>query len=100
IVLDVRRGEGPNGAFDYTLPVVATTERLIRDAPATAAAAVRAVVASHAALRNDVSLAANVGRKLPATGGRTDHWTGRARSAVLRRVALPAFDRLAQSIRP
>jgi len=33
IVLDVRRGEGPNGAFDYTLPVVATTERLILDAP-------------------------------------------------------------------
>jgi NitT/TauT family transport system substrate-binding protein len=64
IVLDVRRGDGPNGAFDYTLPVVATTDRLVRNAPATAAAAVRAVVASHVALRNDVSLAANVGRKL------------------------------------
>jgi NitT/TauT family transport system substrate-binding protein len=64
IVLDVRRGDGPKGAFDYTLPVVATTDRLIQSSPETAAAAIRAVVASHAALRSDPSLAANVGRKL------------------------------------
>ena len=29
IVLDVRRGDGPPGCFDYTMPVLATTERLI-----------------------------------------------------------------------
>ncbi len=63
IVLDVRRGDGPKGAFDYTLPVVATTDRLLADRPETAAAMVRAIVASHKALRNDVSLAAEVGRK-------------------------------------
>jgi NitT/TauT family transport system substrate-binding protein len=64
IVLDVRRGDGPKRAFDYTLPVVATTDRLIQSSPETAAAAIRAVVASHAALRSDPSLAADVGRKL------------------------------------
>jgi ABC-type nitrate/sulfonate/bicarbonate transport system substrate-binding protein len=63
IVLDVRRGDGPAGCFDYTMPVLAATERLIRDAPETAAAAVRALVATQHALRRDVSLAAEVGRK-------------------------------------
>ncbi len=64
IVLDVRRGDGPKGAFDYTLPVIATTDRLIENSPETAAAMVRAIVASQAALKKDVSLAATVGRKL------------------------------------
>ncbi len=64
IVLDVRRGDGPSGAFDYTLPAVAASDRLIRDSPERIAAMISAVVASHAALRNDVSLAAEVGRKL------------------------------------
>jgi ABC-type nitrate/sulfonate/bicarbonate transport system substrate-binding protein len=64
IVLDVRRGDGPKGAFDYTLPVVATTDHLIGSSPDTVAAVIRAIVASHAALRKDVSLAAKVGRKL------------------------------------
>ena len=30
IVLDVRRGDGPAGCFDYTLPVLATTDRTDR----------------------------------------------------------------------
>ena len=64
IVLDVRRGGGPPEAFNYTLPVVAATEQLIETSPETAAAMVRAIGASHAALRKDVSLAADVGRKL------------------------------------
>jgi NitT/TauT family transport system substrate-binding protein len=64
IVLDVRRGEGPKGAFDYTMPVIATTDRLIENSPDTAAAMVRAIVASQSALKKDVSLAATVGRKL------------------------------------
>ena len=33
IVLDVRRGDGPPGCFDYTMPVLATTERLIDRSP-------------------------------------------------------------------
>jgi ABC-type nitrate/sulfonate/bicarbonate transport system substrate-binding protein len=63
-VLDVRRGDGPKGAFSYTLPGVATTDRMIQKSTETVAAVVRAIVASQAALRNDVSLAGVVGRKL------------------------------------
>ncbi len=64
IVLDVRRGDGPKGAFSYTFPAVATTDRMIQNDAETAAAVVRAIVASHAALKNDVSLATLVGRNL------------------------------------
>ena len=60
IVLDVRRGDGPPGCFDYTMPVLATTERLIERSPETAAAAVRALVAAQSALRQDVSRATEV----------------------------------------
>jgi NitT/TauT family transport system substrate-binding protein len=64
VVLDIRRGDGPAGAFDYTLPVVATTDRLIQNSPGTVAAMISAVVGSHAALRKDVSLATEIGCKL------------------------------------
>jgi NitT/TauT family transport system substrate-binding protein len=63
IVLDVRRGDGPAGCFDYTMPVLAASERLVAETPEVAAAAVRALVAAQQALKNDVSLAAEVGRK-------------------------------------
>jgi NitT/TauT family transport system substrate-binding protein len=63
IILDVRRGDGPRGCFDYTFAALAATDRLIRSAPEKAAAAVQAIVAAHGALRNDVTLAAAVGRK-------------------------------------
>ena len=63
IVLDVRRGDGPPGCFDYTMPVLATTEVLIERSPDTAAAAVRALVATQNALKQDVSLATEVGHK-------------------------------------
>jgi ABC-type nitrate/sulfonate/bicarbonate transport system substrate-binding protein len=43
---------------------VATTDRLIRESPDAAAAAVRAIVNTQAALREDVALATEVGRKL------------------------------------
>src|SRR5213076_760715 len=63
IVLDVRRGDGPAGCFDYTMPVLATTDRLIGRSPDTAAAAVRALVAAQNALKADVSRATEVGEK-------------------------------------
>jgi ABC-type nitrate/sulfonate/bicarbonate transport system substrate-binding protein len=63
IVLDVRRGDGPPGCIDYTMPVLATTERLIDRAPETAAAALRALVATQNALKQDVSRATEVGRR-------------------------------------
>src|SRR5712691_6719564 len=64
IVLDVRRGDGPKGCFNYTMAAIATTDRLIEKAPESAAAAIRAIAKTHAALKNDVSLATVVGRKL------------------------------------
>src|SRR6266404_5385547 len=63
IVLDVRRGDGPPGCFDYTMPVLATTDRLIERSPEIAAAAVRALVATQNALKADVSRATEVGDK-------------------------------------
>jgi len=63
IVLDVRRGDGPPGCFDYTMPVLVTTEGLIERSPEIAAAAVRALVATQNALKQDVSRATEVGRK-------------------------------------
>jgi NitT/TauT family transport system substrate-binding protein len=63
IVLDVRRGDGPPGCFDYTMPVLATTDRLIERSPEIAAGAVRALVATQNALKADVSRATEVGAK-------------------------------------
>jgi NitT/TauT family transport system substrate-binding protein len=64
VVLDVRRGDGPKECFNYTMASIATTDRLIARSPEIAAAAVRAIVRTQAALKNDVSLATSVGRKL------------------------------------
>lgn len=63
IVLDVRRGDGPPGCFDYTMPVLATTDSLIERSPDTAASALRALVATQIALKADVMRAAEVGAK-------------------------------------
>jgi len=64
VVLDIRRGDGPKGCFNYTMASIATTDRLIGGSPEIAAAAVRAIVETQAALKNDVSLATGIGRKL------------------------------------
>ena len=64
VVLDVRRGDGPKPCFNYTMASIATTDRLIEKSPETAAAAVRAMVKTHAALKADVSRATAIGRKL------------------------------------
>src|SRR5256885_6232896 len=63
VVIDVRRGDGPAACFNYTMASIATTERLIAQAPDQAAAAIRAIVKTHAALKEDVSRATTVGRK-------------------------------------
>ena len=71
VVLDVRRGDGPAAAFHYTCPVLVTTDRLIERAPEDAARAVRGVVRTLRALRDDANRAAEVGRRLfpPAEAG-------------------------------
>jgi ABC-type nitrate/sulfonate/bicarbonate transport system substrate-binding protein len=64
VVLDVRRGDGPKPCFNYTMASIATTDRLIETSPQTAAAAVRAMVRTHALLKADVSRATAIGRKV------------------------------------
>jgi NitT/TauT family transport system substrate-binding protein len=64
VVLDVRRGDGPTPAFNYTISALAATDRLIQESPEVAAAAVRALVKTQEALKADASRAAEVGRKL------------------------------------
>ena len=64
VVIDVRRGDGPTECFNYTMASVATTDRLIEQSPDIAAAAVRAIVKTQAALKADPSRATEVGRKL------------------------------------
>jgi NitT/TauT family transport system substrate-binding protein len=64
VVLDVRRGDGPKPCFDYTMSSVAATDDLIARSPETAAAAVRAIVKTLAALKQDPERATQVGRKL------------------------------------
>lgn len=64
VVLDVRRGDGPKPAFNYTMASIATTDALIARDPGVAAAAVRAVVKTQAALKRNVARATEVGDKL------------------------------------
>ena len=64
VVIDVRRGDGPKGCFDYTFASIATTDRLIAASPESAAGAVRAIVNTQRALKQDVSRATAVGREL------------------------------------
>jgi NitT/TauT family transport system substrate-binding protein len=64
VVLDVRRGDGPGECFDYTFASIAASSRLIDTSPAVAAAAVRAIVKTQRALKENVALAGDVGRKL------------------------------------
>src|SRR5690242_892844 len=64
VVLDVRRGDGPRPCFNYTMASVAAADRLIDESPGVAAAAIRAIVSTQAALTADPECAAEVGRKL------------------------------------
>jgi len=64
VVLDVRRGDGPKAAFNYTMASIATSDTLIQRAPDVAAAAVRAIVKTQAALKQNVARATEVGNKL------------------------------------
>ena len=64
LLVDIRRGDEPKKAFNYTQPVLMTTDALIEREPETAAAAVRALVKTQKALVADVSLATKIGEKL------------------------------------
>jgi ABC-type nitrate/sulfonate/bicarbonate transport system substrate-binding protein len=64
VVLDIRRGDGPKPCFSYTMSALAATDRLIERAPQAAAAAIRAMVKTQAALKADPGRAAAVGDRL------------------------------------
>jgi NitT/TauT family transport system substrate-binding protein len=63
VVLDVRRGDGPKSCFNYTMASVAATDRLIGSSPETAAAAVRAIVRTQNALKENPARATEVGHR-------------------------------------
>lgn len=62
--LDLRRGDGPQGARFYNFAALTMTDAMIESEPEVAAAAVRAVVKTQKALRADPSLAKKVGDEL------------------------------------
>ena len=64
VVLDVRRGDGPVRARNYTFPALITSDRLIAEHPDAVAAATRAIVAVQRALKDDVGQATVVGDSL------------------------------------
>ncbi|MGH7391146.1 MAG: ABC transporter substrate-binding protein [Candidatus Rokuibacteriota bacterium] len=63
VVVDVRRGDGPPGAGQYTLAALSTTEALIAREPERVAAAVRAIVRAQRLLAQDPARATEVGRR-------------------------------------
>lgn len=63
MVLDIRRGDGPKGCFDYTMASIATTDRLIAERPDAVAAAVRGIAGVHRLLKANPERAAEVGAK-------------------------------------
>jgi ABC-type nitrate/sulfonate/bicarbonate transport system substrate-binding protein len=64
LIIDARRGDGPAGAFNYTMATIATTDDFIEKRSSDAAGAVRAIVAAQKALKENVDVAAEVGAKL------------------------------------
>jgi ABC-type nitrate/sulfonate/bicarbonate transport system substrate-binding protein len=64
VVLDIRRGDGPKSAFDFTFSAIAVTERMIIERPPVAAAGRRAIMRAQAALRERPDCATEIGRVL------------------------------------
>src|SRR5687767_8807787 len=63
LVLDARR-EGSEAAKGYTFPALVTSEKVIREKPEAAKAAIRAVKAAQQILKNNPARATEVGRRL------------------------------------
>jgi NitT/TauT family transport system substrate-binding protein len=63
VLLDVRRGDGPPAARNFTFSGLVTTDAVIDRDPERIAATVRAVVKTHKALRADPTRAAEVGKR-------------------------------------
>ena len=63
MVLDIRRGDGPKGCFDYTFASIATSDRIIAEKPDAVAATVRGIARVHKLLKENPERALEVGRK-------------------------------------
>ena len=63
VVVDVRRGDGPPGAGQYTFAALSTTDALIAREPERVAAAVRAIVRAQSTLQKNPARATEVGRR-------------------------------------
>jgi ABC-type nitrate/sulfonate/bicarbonate transport system substrate-binding protein len=63
VIVDVRRGDGPPDAGQYTFAALSTTEALIAREPERVAAAVRAIVRAQRMLRENPARATEVGRQ-------------------------------------
>jgi NitT/TauT family transport system substrate-binding protein len=64
VVLDVRRGDGPQGCFDYTFASIAATEASIAADRGRAAAIVRALRSAQAQLAADPQLATTIAERI------------------------------------
>lgn len=64
IVLDVRRGDGPRGCFDYTFASLAATDEFVSADRSRAQAIVDALRHAQALLSDDPSLATTIGERL------------------------------------
>lgn len=64
LVLDIRRGDGPDGCFDYTFASLAATDEWIAADPGRAAAVVRALRAAQSQLAADPERAIAVGERI------------------------------------
>jgi ABC-type nitrate/sulfonate/bicarbonate transport system substrate-binding protein len=64
VLLDIRRGDGPPAARDYTFSALVTSDRVVEEHPEAAAGAVRAIVKALRALRADPSLATRAAQRL------------------------------------
>src|SRR5947209_15360329 len=63
IIVDVRRGDGPPGAGQYTFAGLSTSDALIEKDPDRVSAAVRAIVRAQRVLKQDPKRATEVGRR-------------------------------------
>lgn len=64
VVLDVRRGDGPEGCFDYTFASLATTDAFVRADPARAQAVVRALRRAQVGLSETPERATAIGERI------------------------------------
>src|SRR5690242_5549710 len=101
IVLDVRRGDGPPGCFDYTMPVLATTDQVVRTVARYcrggaegAGCDTERIEAGHDTCHHCRQQA------MPAARGSADCQHRAPRSAVLRGFDHAGFRRRNQRVRP